>query len=150
MVGSCLEPSLNSSYVSRWSLFRSMFLKILSTRLNTKHVSTVMMVLASVSSSNLFGGIFILWQLDHLSSHFINRSYDLKHLVVGDVTILVNVIQLERPFEFFVKTTSRGDRKGANELLQWHELFVIFHVIPRYKRTLNSIVPDLSSSNTYT
>lgn len=72
---------------------------------------------ASVSNSHLFGSIFILWQLDHLSSHFINRSYNLEHFVVGDIAILIDVVQLERPLKLFIKTTSRGDGKGANELL---------------------------------
>lgn len=144
MVGSCLEPSLNSSYVSRWSLFRSMFLKILSTRLNTKHISIVTTVFASVSNSDLFGSIFILWQLDHLSSHFINRSYNLKHLIVGDVTVLVNIIQLERPFKLFVKTTPRGNRKGADELLpRIYELFVMPNIFLPAQTHLEFYCPRL-------
>ena len=50
----------------------------------------------------LFGCIFILRQLDHLSCHFVDTTHDSQHLIVRDRAIVIDVVQLERPAEFFI------------------------------------------------
>lgn len=40
----------------------------------------------------LLWGILILWQFDHLACHLVNGLDDLQHLVVGDESILVDVV----------------------------------------------------------
>lgn len=45
----------------------------------------------------LLGGVFIQWKFNHRSSHPVNRLNDLEHLIIGDGTVPVNIVQLERP-----------------------------------------------------
>jgi len=46
---------------------------------------------------DLFGGVFVGGELDHLTGHLVDGSDDLEHLVVGDEAVLVYVIELESP-----------------------------------------------------
>ena len=45
----------------------------------------------------LLRSVFVCWELDHLSCHPVNRLDNLKHLIVGDGAIFINVVQLESP-----------------------------------------------------
>ena len=47
--------------------------------------------------THLFRGVLIQWKFDHRSSHPIDRLDDLKHLIVCDGTVSVNIVQLECP-----------------------------------------------------
>jgi len=42
----------------------------------------------------------------------------LKHLIVCDGSIPVNIIQLERPFELLIQSATRGDAECADELFE--------------------------------
>jgi len=50
------------------------------------------------SPTHLLGRILVLGKLDHLTGHLVNTPDDGQHLVVGDVPILVDVVQLESPY----------------------------------------------------
>jgi len=54
--------------------------------------------LLKTSATHLFRRILVLWQPDHLPSHLVDRPYDLQHLVVGDISILVDIVKLECPW----------------------------------------------------
>jgi hypothetical protein len=95
------------------------------------------------SPTHLFGRILILGKLDHLTGHLVDTPDDGQHLVIGDVPILVDVVQLEGPYrccrkygvnyriysfskaknlitltlQLFVQSTSRRDTECADELL---------------------------------
>jgi hypothetical protein len=47
--------------------------------------------------ANLFRGVLIRWELDHLPSHLIDGSYNLEHLLIGDKAVTVDVVELESP-----------------------------------------------------
>ena len=47
--------------------------------------------------NDLFGGVFVSGEFDHLTGHLVDGSDDLEHLVVGDEAVLVYVIELECP-----------------------------------------------------
>ena len=83
---------------------------------------------------DLFGRVFVSGEIDHLTSHLVDGSDDLKHLVVGDEAVLVYVIELECPcrravrqwtmrrmrhtFELFVQASATRYAEGADELLK--------------------------------
>ncbi len=48
--------------------------------------------------THLFRRILVLWQPHHLARHLVYRSHDLQHLIVGDEAVVIDVIQLERPY----------------------------------------------------
>lgn len=96
--------------------------------------------------THLFGSVLVFRQLDHLSSHLVDTLDDgcsgsvslrkvstciaqpelafpetvalTQHLVVCDGAIAVNVIELERPSELLIQSSSRGDAESADELLK--------------------------------
>lgn len=49
------------------------------------------------NEANLFGRVLVGGQLDHLPGHLVYGPHNLQHLVIGDETIPVNIVQLERP-----------------------------------------------------
>lgn len=42
--------------------------------------------------------ILIGGQLDHLTRHLVNGLHDLKHLIVCDSAVLIDIVQLECPW----------------------------------------------------
>lgn len=69
------------------------------------------------AETDLFCGILVGGQLDHLSRHVIDRLDNLEHLVVRDQAVVVDVVQLERPcasFEYHTK------RKEVSATLCWN------------------------------
>jgi hypothetical protein len=42
--------------------------------------------------------VFVGGQLDHVSSHVVDRLNNLQHFVVRDQPIIVDVVQLESPY----------------------------------------------------
>lgn len=90
MVGSCLLPSTNSSYVSLASLSLSIFLNILSTRYTR-------VLDAGVDDENLvklclFWGILVCREFHHLPCHPVYGLDDLKHLVVCDGAVFIYIV----------------------------------------------------------
>jgi hypothetical protein len=51
----------------------------------------------SRTEADLFGRVLIFWKRDRLIGHLVDRPDDLEHLVGGDGSIAVNVIELEGP-----------------------------------------------------
>ena len=48
--------------------------------------------------TDLFGSVLVLGQLDHLTGHLVDTPNDGQHLVVGNESILVDIVQLEGPY----------------------------------------------------
>ena len=46
----------------------------------------------------LLGGLLIWGQLDHRSDHLVDRIHNLQHLVVCDHVVVVDIVQLECPY----------------------------------------------------
>lgn len=59
------------------------------------------------------GAIFLL-----KTYHFVDGLDNLKHLVVADFTISVNVVQLEGPVQLILRLSSARDTQGADEFLE--------------------------------
>lgn len=53
-----------------------------------------------------------------MACHFVDGRDNGEHLVVGDGTVTVNIIQLEGPPQLFVQSAPAGDAQGADELLK--------------------------------
>lgn len=60
----------------------------------------------------LFRGVLVIWEPDHLSCHLVDGADYLQHLVVGDVTVLVDVVQLKRPCSL-AQNYARQQRDGS-------------------------------------
>jgi len=45
----------------------------------------------------LLRSVLVRWELDHLSCHPVDGLDNLKHLIVGDGAIFINIVQLESP-----------------------------------------------------
>lgn len=98
--------------------------------------------------THLLRGVLVFWQLDHLTGHLVNTLYDscrtrnrskisanvsslffrrsaarcwhllTEHLVVGDGSVAVNVVELEGPSQLLVEPSSRCHAECADELLK--------------------------------
>lgn len=73
----------------------------------------------------LLRGVLVLWQLNHAADHLVDGVHDLEHLVVGDVPVVVDVVELEGPDEFLVHLSSRGDGEGADELFEIYRAVLV-------------------------
>ena len=152
-MGSCLLPSLNSSKVNLASLFRSMIRKILSTRYTTRQLRPCIARTPALKT-HLLRGILVLGQSDHLSRHLVYRSHNLQHLIVGDIPVLVDIVQLERPWDMSVEAKGLDGINATAPAGPCYSHLSFSSSRPREVteraqiNSLNSIVPDLSSSNT--
>jgi hypothetical protein len=98
IVGSCLLPSTNSSYVSLASLSRSMLLKIFSTRYcRERSYCGGHREGATEGHTYLLRRVLIHRKFDHRSCHLVDRLYDLEHFIMCDGAVSVNIVQLECP-----------------------------------------------------
>ena len=50
--------------------------------------------------------------------HLVDRLHDLEHLVVADLSVSVNVVELESPVQLVFHLASAGDAEGDDKLLE--------------------------------
>ena len=104
--------------------------------------------------THLLRGILVLGQSDHLSRHLVYRSHNLQHLIVGDIPVLVDIVQLERPWDMSVEAKALDGITATAPAGPCYSHLSFSSSRPREVteraqiNSLNSIVPDLSSSNT--
>ena len=94
---------------------------------------------------DLFGGVFICGELDHLTGHLVDGSDDLEHLVVGDEAVLVYVIELECPYG---GVRWGDDGHGGDIHLSFSSRRPRLVTLRAQINSLKSIVPFLFSSKT--
>lgn len=50
--------------------------------------------------------------------HFVNGNHNLQHLIVADLSISVDIIELEGPIQLIIHLAPRCHAQGANEFLE--------------------------------
>jgi hypothetical protein len=102
-------------------------------------------------SACLVRGVLIYRQLDHLSCHLVNGLDDLKHLVIGNCSVSVYIIQLEGNWKKpnAIKSGLCGtDEDGENEHLSFSSSFPRLVTLRAAMNSLNSMFPSLLASKT--